>query len=404
MSDTLEMKKLRNEVQLLRDELAIMKRKYEDIIYNLDTDNFSSRFVKEQDNMKTAIEVTAEGIKTKVSKEDLDGELEEYTTLEQTSRAISSRAYASADLSSAVKIENISQAIDKSKTYYISTTDGNGKVTKTYYYYNDISKEWEEIVGGGIESVFEQTAAGFKLKGNVQVDGSCILTDSLKFDSSDKPLEVEYSVDGVSGWHSVFDSEKDKFMHLKIGANWSDAMKIVGDDGQPGSPGQDGQDGVVNYSTIASILKQNYKIESTSISGASIASPTIYSASLFSPDIYGENITLTMQNENNSSIYNNLLLTPTGMSLVNSNGGAEKEKFAIDLADDTDNKYVLMRLGAGTNEYHNDSLILEKYSDYIKIGSDTSSHGFVGLTIMPSTGQMMFYGADVGGGGVATFG
>ena len=41
-------KQLRNEVQLLRDELAIMKRKFEDIIYNLDTDNFSSRFVKEQ--------------------------------------------------------------------------------------------------------------------------------------------------------------------------------------------------------------------------------------------------------------------------------------------------------------------------------------------------------------------
>ena len=61
MSDISNMtdKQLRNEVQLLRDELAIMKRKYEDIIYNLDTDNFSSRFVKEQGDMKTAIKVTA---------------------------------------------------------------------------------------------------------------------------------------------------------------------------------------------------------------------------------------------------------------------------------------------------------------------------------------------------------
>ena len=46
MSD-IEVKRLRNEVQELRDELAIMKRKYEDILYNLDTDNFSQRVVKQ---------------------------------------------------------------------------------------------------------------------------------------------------------------------------------------------------------------------------------------------------------------------------------------------------------------------------------------------------------------------
>ena len=69
-------RQLRNEVQLLRDELAIMKRTFEDIIYNLDTDNFSSRFTKEQGKMRAAIEFTAEGIKSKVSKEDLDTYLE----------------------------------------------------------------------------------------------------------------------------------------------------------------------------------------------------------------------------------------------------------------------------------------------------------------------------------------
>ena len=77
MSDninTMNFKQLKNEVQSLRDELAIMKRKYEDIIYNLDTDNFSSRFVKEQGDMRTAIEITAEGIKTKVSNEEFESE------------------------------------------------------------------------------------------------------------------------------------------------------------------------------------------------------------------------------------------------------------------------------------------------------------------------------------------
>lgn len=78
MSDNIQnmdFKKLRKEVQLLRDELALMKRKYEDILYNLDDDNFSSKFLKEKDNMKTQIEITAEGIKTKVSKEDFESSM-----------------------------------------------------------------------------------------------------------------------------------------------------------------------------------------------------------------------------------------------------------------------------------------------------------------------------------------
>ena len=42
----MDFKQLRNEVQALRDELAIMKRKYEDAIYNLDSDNFSKSFTR----------------------------------------------------------------------------------------------------------------------------------------------------------------------------------------------------------------------------------------------------------------------------------------------------------------------------------------------------------------------
>ena len=235
MSDInkMDFKQLRNEVQLLRDELAIMKRKYEDIIYNLDDSNFSGQFIKEKNDMKTKIEVTAEGIKTKVSNADLKNSLAEYTTLEQTSNAIKTQAYASADLSSAKQITDLKQATDITKTYFIEDVNGN----KAYYYYNQISKEWEEIVGGGIDTVFEQTPTGFKLKGNVKVDGSCVLTDSLTFDSSDNPLQVEYSVDGTNNWHTTFVSGSDKFMRLKIGSKWSDAMKVVGSDGTQGPPG-----------------------------------------------------------------------------------------------------------------------------------------------------------------------
>ena len=71
MSDninTMNFKQLKNEVQSLRDELAIMKRKYEDMIYNLDTDNFSQRVVKQGKDMYTKIEQTAEEISLQAEK------------------------------------------------------------------------------------------------------------------------------------------------------------------------------------------------------------------------------------------------------------------------------------------------------------------------------------------------
>lgn len=381
----MDLKQLRNEIQLLRDELAIFKRKYEDIIYNLDDENFSSRFVKEKGDMKAAIEVTAEGIKTKVSNE----ELAKYTTLEQTANAITSHAFASADLSSAEEISDIKDAIDKTKTYYIKDENGN----KTYYYYNEISKDWEEIIGGGIESVFEQTETGFKLKGNVLIDGDTVVTENLRlsgivtWDMDNSPVKAQYSSDKTN-WHDSF-SNGDEYMRMTFnGKDYGEAVKIVG---------TDGSDGVVNYSRVNTILENSYGIESTTLGSASISSPTIYSAEIYSPNIYGQLLTLVAQNSINTNVYNTMYLTPTGMSLGNAYNSNEKEKFAIDLANDVDNSYVLMRLGAGVNDDNMNSLIIEKYIDYIKIGSNTQNHGFVGLTITPTTGELCFYGDSFGG-------
>ena len=67
----MDFKQLRNEVQLLRDELAIMQRKYEDILYNLDNENFSSNIIKEKDDMKAEIKITAEEVSSKVSSDEV---------------------------------------------------------------------------------------------------------------------------------------------------------------------------------------------------------------------------------------------------------------------------------------------------------------------------------------------
>lgn len=57
---------------------------------------------------------------------------------------------------------------------------------------------------------------------------------------------VEYSIDGLAGWHDVF-VEGDIFMRQKIGlaGAWSDAIRVVGEQGAAGEDGDDGNDG--NY-------------------------------------------------------------------------------------------------------------------------------------------------------------
>ncbi len=103
----MDFKGLRNEVQLLRDDIAKWKRVYEDMLYNLDTDNFSSRLVKEKNGMATAIEITAEGLKTKVSQEQLTTSLLDYSTITQTATQIE-LAVVSVNNLTDTKLENYS--------------------------------------------------------------------------------------------------------------------------------------------------------------------------------------------------------------------------------------------------------------------------------------------------------
>lgn len=277
-------RQLRNEVQMLRDELAIMKRTFEDIIYNLDTDNFSSRFTKEQGEMRAAIEFTAKGIKSKVSKEDLDA----YSTKIQTAEQIQNIVSKGAKLDEAELITSLDQRTDTSKIYVMRATDDSGNVlSETYYYYNDITEKWEVLSGDSIYTVFNQTAEGFELKGNVKVDGSCILTESLTFNSADRPLDVQYSADGINNWHYTFDSYEDMFMRIKIGATWSEAIKVVGSDGEPGEPGDDAD---VTFEKVNAVLGHLYKTVDgdfpTKVTGSYIYSPNVLGGTFLGSEFY----------------------------------------------------------------------------------------------------------------------
>ena len=149
MSDyQIEVKRLTNAVQLLRDELAVMKRKYEDIIYNLDTENFSSRFTKEQKNMKSSIEFTAEKIKTAVTDEEFQ------SAMEQTANQISIEV----------------SSLDSKLSSQISQTA------------NGISTRVERVENGQFNgyTLFEQSWDKFSFTGNVEISGDAIVGGVLK--------------------------------------------------------------------------------------------------------------------------------------------------------------------------------------------------------------------------------
>lgn len=253
----MDFKQLRNMVQELADSLAIMKRKYEDAIYNLDSNNFSRSFALENDKMRTQVEVTAgkietlvseldeqqesissfeqtaneieasvkaieedyvtsatlemtkngitstveanktdaedkieklyskieqteDGILSKVSYDELDNKLQNYTTINQTAESINALVTKGASLDEAeVKesLEDIEASDEYDKIYVLRTTDDNDNLlSEEYYYYNELSESWEIISGDSIYTVFTQTANGFELKGNVVINGNLFKT------------------------------------------------------------------------------------------------------------------------------------------------------------------------------------------------------------------------------------
>ena len=172
----MDFKQLRNEVQLLRDEFAVFKRKYSDTVNNLDSDNFGKAFTAEQNNMKAQLRVTAASIETVVS------DLVNYSKITQTANMIQSVVSKSVDLSSAEPISSLEKATDTTKLYVVQTKV-DGKVTdETYYYYDEILKDWAVLTGNSINTVFEQTASGFRMRGNVKISGSLIVDGEISGD------------------------------------------------------------------------------------------------------------------------------------------------------------------------------------------------------------------------------
>lgn len=237
-------KQLRNEVQELRDELARFKRAYNDTIENLDDSNLSEYLIKEKEGMKTEIEVSADGIKALVVKSDELGErcttieatadkIQTQVTknqenigkfdskLTQTAKkitaevtavkedvgtfktAINQRADSIESSVSAIetdvgefnsKIEqtkdSITMTVNAAYSNPVETENFNNvspKIESVIYYDTTTNLYWhydgEKWVSGSnanFGTVFEQTADGFKMRGNVKVSGDLVSGGMIK--------------------------------------------------------------------------------------------------------------------------------------------------------------------------------------------------------------------------------
>lgn len=217
-------KQLRNEVQELRDELARFKRAYNDTIENLDDSNLSEYLIKEKEGMKTEIEVSADGIKALVAKSDelgnrcttieatadkiqtqvtknqenigkFDSKLtqtaEEITAevtavkedvgefnskIEQTKGSITTAVNAA--YSNPVEVNNFNNVSPKieSVIYYDTTTN-------LYWHYD--GEKWVSGSNANFGTVFEQTADGFKMRGNVKISGDLITSGTISAERID---------------------------------------------------------------------------------------------------------------------------------------------------------------------------------------------------------------------------
>ena len=172
-------KTLSGEIKELTDLYARTIREYDDLLHNLTGENFSVEYKKQ-----------------------LKDGFGNFSTIEQTASAIKSVVSGQVNLSAAKEIESVDKIppdAPKSNIYVIRSyaLGENDKVTEEqYYYYNVLTKSWEQFFGDSVYTVFEQTDHGFQLKGNVLIDGSLISTGTIQgvnFIATD-PTKTDQSV------------------------------------------------------------------------------------------------------------------------------------------------------------------------------------------------------------------
>lgn len=163
-----EINRLRKELDDLGSKFVAMKRHYEDLLNNLDEDNFAANYKVQQGNMYSKIEQTAEKVAVVVA--DIEENVKQsISEIETTAKDISFKVgtYWYAVVNVDVNPEDVANrgALSKYTDSLITYNNQN-------YYYNDITDKWQKTDSDSITSQFLQTAKGFKLNGDVLIDGN----------------------------------------------------------------------------------------------------------------------------------------------------------------------------------------------------------------------------------------
>lgn len=244
MSDISKMtdKQLRNEVQLLRDELAMMKRKYEDIIYNLDTDNFSSRFVKEQGDMKTAIKVTAKGLEAKVSNEEFQNELsltaEKFeTSISNLDLTLSARISLNAN-DIETEVTNRNDADRELSTIITQNAESISLIAEDYVKETEFSSLFSVAADGILSRVKKVESGKFRDK-TTGTSYTLFTQDANKFTFQGDYMDIQSAIRLTDNDNnlafSMFHQESDGTVYMRGMNNYSYAPVVVGNQSASGT-------------------------------------------------------------------------------------------------------------------------------------------------------------------------
>ena len=192
-------KQLRETVSELNDKYVKLKRTLEDALDNIDESNLATTLRKKLNGYDTQFSVTAEKIESKVSYEDLENNLNQYSTVSQTAQAIEMSVVSSQEytdnsvetLSStftmtadgiSTRVSKLKKGVEEKPSASDKTLDKEKlyKYNNKYYYFNDILQDWLEYdEKNGINSAFTQISGGFILNGCVKVSGDLITEGTI---------------------------------------------------------------------------------------------------------------------------------------------------------------------------------------------------------------------------------
>ena len=245
-------------------------RELQDMLYNLDDDNFAVNVIKEKQGMKTQIKQTADSIELvaqdvsglsaeleitagRITQEVTDrtnADAELQSSITQTAEAITSEVTARQSADSALSSQ-ITQTANSIRTEvrrvyaikeYSSASAPSGSFSKEYvwkniyyeperyYVYNDVTGSWQRIYPGDpeLKSAFIQTASGFKLDGTVRIKGDLITEGTISgvvidVDTDATVGKVLRLIDssegsaGLGGTISIFDGSVPTFLFVEEG-------------------------------------------------------------------------------------------------------------------------------------------------------------------------------------------